>query len=294
MSRPDSTNLSESTKNSVVYMAAALAWRHPEVFWPVKLNLAAAGVDVKVVFRTGNIWTRDYMPVRTGEVLTLFKYKTTKYKSLDVSEVRYNGITESIYASPIVLDGGNVVQSFNWVIMTDKVVKDNPGISMWDLQSLFGKGLIIIPVEPGDDLGHADGIVKFIGPTEVLVNDYSGIAKRDKRFVKYQKDLENILRVNGITFHRITNAYDKWDWNMSEETFRQCFPDADDYNPGFGYYINFFKIADTILLPAMKISQDVDAFNCVRKHYPDCRIVVIDCSSLSMEGGLLNCVIWSL
>jgi agmatine/peptidylarginine deiminase len=275
-------------------MTAALASRYPEVFWPIKINLEVSGVEVKVIHKTENIWCRDWMPIQINGELFRFQYKTVEYSKwpqLDVSNEPWTGAFSSpIRTFPnIIIDGGNVVAGFGKVIMTDKVIKENGSSIVGQLEKLFNSQIIIVPTECGDDLGHSDGIVKFINADTVLINDYSRIAKRDKSFYAYENELENILRSHGFAIHKIINTYDLWDWNMPERQFRQFFPFADAYGPGYGYHINFLRVGSVILLPAMKIKQDAEAFETIRTHYSDCRIVMIDCSRISFEGGLVHC-----
>jgi agmatine/peptidylarginine deiminase len=275
-------------------MTAALCQRYPEVFFPIKLNLEVAGVEVKIIHKTENVWIRDYFPISINNKLFRFQYKTIGYEDypqLDVSNEPWTGVfNKPIYVNSIILDGGNIIHGFDRIIMTEKVIQDNGKGVVADLEKLLGTRAIIIPVEPGDNLGHSDGICKIIDVNHILINDYSQIAKRDKAFINYQKELEQILVSYGFWIYKIPNAYDQWQWSMTEKQFRQLFPSADDFNPGFGYYINFLKVADTILLPAMKIKEDAEAYQVVKKHYPECRVVMVDCSRLSMEGGLVNCI----
>jgi agmatine/peptidylarginine deiminase len=80
---------------------------------------------------------------------------------------------------------------------------------------------------------------------------------------------------------------------MSEKEFREIFPDADDFNPAFGYYINYLHVRGMILFPAMKIAKDAIVASTLKRLYPTYNIVAIDCSKLSYEGGLLGCVSWN-
>ncbi len=62
--------------------------------------------------------------------------------------------------------------------MTDKVVRENPGIGRSELLGMLRgllrvEDLIVIPSEPYDVLGHADGVVRFLDEGNVVINDYS-------------------------------------------------------------------------------------------------------------------------
>ena len=49
-----------------------------------------------------------------------------------------------------------------------------------------------------------------------------------------------------------------------------------------------------ILVPVMGIDKDVKVIRTLRRLYPDFNIVAIDCSRLSMEGGLMACISWNM
>jgi len=275
-------------------MTNALALRYPEVYWSIKVNLEARGIEVITIFRTENIWCRDWMPVQiNGEYFRFYHKTSKKYPQLDVSNEPWSGVVAPIRCLPFTLDGGNVVYHNGKIIMTEKVIQDN-GISVTvQLEKVLNCEIIIIPIEPGDTLGHSDGIVKFVDDNHVIINNYAQIGKKDKRFYEYRDTLLNILEGYGLTVDQIPNAYDAWNWNLAEKDFRMFFPRADDYNPAYGYYINFLKVSDVIFLPAMKIKRDLDAFKAIEAQFPGRSIIMVDCSRLSFEGGLVHCVTWN-
>ena len=69
--------------------------------------------------------------------------------------------------------------------------------------------VVFIPVEPGDDTGHADGMVRFVDKRTVVANDYSGIegSKRFKdRFYSVLGD--NGLDVLPVPYHPVNKRVD--------------------------------------------------------------------------------------
>ena len=77
-----------------------------------------------------------------------------------------------------MLDGGNVVRGRDMVILTEKILAANPRYErsklLAKLESLFEVGrVVLIPPEPGDFTGHADGVVRVADNATVLINDYS-------------------------------------------------------------------------------------------------------------------------
>ena len=77
-----------------------------------------------------------------------------------------------------MIDGGNIVRWYDAAIMTDEIYVENPGVERPRLRDrlralLEVDRLILIPKEPYDKIGHADGMVRFVDSTTVLVNDYA-------------------------------------------------------------------------------------------------------------------------
>lgn len=279
-----------------VYLTEALERRYPCVYKPMKLNLEANGIKVHTVKDTNNIWIRDYFPVQINGEFFLFDYTyghekwIKKYPQLDVSNKPWSGVIAPIRISHLVIDGGNIVQGFGKVILTQKVIEDNGPEVVGILEKLFKAEIIIIPSEPGDSLGHSDGICNFLDCDTVLINDYSSVAKKDKAFAHYEERLIKTFGKHKLKTEKFPFAYAEWDWEMSLRKFRAEFPGADDFNPAFGYYMNFLMVKGLILFPAMRIKHDIEAMNAVKQFYPGFNIIAIDCSKLSYEGGLLHCV----
>jgi len=280
----------------VVYVAESLK-RYPLVYYPLITNLKANGIEVELL-DTLNIWTRDYMPIQTKTGFVKFKYKTLKYEQYPQLRIDFDSPYwvplfkrfNNLQYSNIVLDGGNCQMNLekDVAIITDVVIKNNPDYTrkglLEELSKLLEAKIIIIPKEYGDELGHADGIVKFIARDKIFLNEYDG-----KLMVKYNNKVKGILQSNGLTV--IDFPY-YWHLRprMTEDEFRKKYVDADDFNPSWGYAINFLKIDRLAVVPVFNIKQDKEIIDTVRKYCPDCSVVAIDCSELSMEGGLINCV----
>ena len=242
---------------------------------------------------SSNLWARDYMPVKIGKDYVKFKYgRSHKYPQLDVNSDAWLWLNP--FMSDIYLDGGNVVQDDKTVFMTDIAFKNNKGMTNGDvtqfLKDQFHKNLIFLPVEPGDDLGHTDGIVRFIDEKTVFINDYRNLISQT--WLEYAMKLERILSENGFTFIRLPWAYGQCP-QLSEAKFRKMYPYADDYNPGYGYYINYFQTETHLFMPTFELADmDWECNYVLHKYFPDHQIIPVDCSHLSMLGGLLNCVTW--
>lgn len=280
----------------IVYIAHSLK-RYPLVYNPLITNLKANGIEVEILDST-NIWVRDYMPLQTKNGFIKFKYKTLAYDEWPQLKIDADsdywlavfGKFKNLINTDIILDGGNCQMNpeRDIAVITDVVFKNNPEYEKEDLinklSELLDARVIIIPREYGDELGHADGIVKFIDEYSILLNEYSGHGT-----INYRNKVAKILKSNELRIIDFPNYYYLMP-KITEKEFRAKYPYADDFNPGWGYAINFLKVARLIFAPIFNIKEDKITINTIEKSYPDCSIVAIDCSNLSMEGGLLNCV----
>ena len=265
---------------------------------------------------TGNIWIRDWMPIRCGDRFVKFRTKadTTKYPFLEVprgcwhniARERPGEIREGRWVPPmivppdesdIILDGGNVVRSPDGkrVLMTAMALHDNINVQCGKagFEKLLDAEIVWLPIEPGDDLGHSDGIASWIDNDTVFVNDYRSM--RDRECSCYSSALRRVLFDNGIECVPFPYAYDECR-DLSEQRFRQEFPEADDFNPAWGYYVNFAKWTGSnhtvVCYPIFHHAKDRQCEDALLDAFPGCQCVGLDCSRLAMEGGLSHCISW--
>jgi len=90
---------------------------------------------------------------------------------------------------------------------------------------------VVIPKEPFDDIGHSDGMVRFIDEKTLLVNEYLGEGRA------FGKRLHNRLRRKG--FELILFPYNPTD----EQGTDPGIP------PAVGVYINFLHVGNLIVCP---------------------------------------------
>jgi agmatine deiminase len=180
--------------------------------------------------------------------------------------------------SPLVIDGGNVVRCEDVCILTDKIFRENhrwkrERLLRWIAAYLDAK-IIIIPTEPGDIIGHADGVVRFVDRNTVLVNDYMGIAPA------YGRRVEAILKGNGLSIIRMPYTI----------TGKKI----DGIDSAFGNYVNFLQTPRCIIMPSYSIPEDARALAIVKDAFPGVAVESVDCVELSREGGVLNCISWDV
>lgn len=292
---------------SKVSVVLELAKHDSVLFKSIVDALKKHNVEVDIIEDTKNIWCRDYMPIPTHNAFVRFNFQKYmnctqgfEYPQLEVSEKVYAKLPPELKPRINIENGGNIVYNDNYAILTDNIFQDNEG-SQSDLirkiENLLSKQVIIIPSEPGDYLGHADGIVKFIDNKTVFFNDYSCLRKGklaedyEYYYETYQYKVTKILEAAGLTVIPFPYAYDKCP-EIFEETFRKEHPLADDFNPGFGYYINFLITKEVILFPTFDLPQDDEVEKLLKEYYKR-PVEGIDCRFISMEGGLVNCLTWN-
>ncbi len=232
---------------------------------------------------TSDIWAVDYMPVQTGpNKFIRFTYAPDYLKSkrwiktiTDTDKV-CDAIGICPAKSDIVLDGGNVIRGEGLVIMTDKIFAENPAYGRADLilqlESLLDARLIIIHWEPGDFTGHADGQVRHYDDNTVLINDYPKFYQPE-----FQSSLISALKEAGLTTIRVA-------YNTS----------GNHGDSAHGIYLNYFQMKGLIIVPQFGLSEEVIAFRQFEALFRDSTVETVDAREISKDGGVLNCVTWSI
>jgi agmatine deiminase len=264
-----------------VFLAAILKDRHPTVFASLRRVLLSHGIEVRFLEGVRKIWARDFCPV---QVLpgTLVKFLYAPDYLRDRPDLRtgdeilssFRGVAWCNRAA-IKLDGGNVVASRTKAILTEKIYRENAGWIDSGLRNrlqnlLHVDQLIVIPKEPFDRLGHADGMVRFIDEQSVLVNDYSEVHPR------FGERLYKVLREHHLAIETLPYSY--------ETRTRTFIPSA------VGCYTNFLRTEKVLIAPAYGTQDDQVALRKLETVFPGLPIVPLDCTDLAREGGVLNCI----
>lgn len=265
-----------------VYFSALLPARYPGLWARLARVLDAAGVPHRLLPGTRDIWARDFMPVQVAAGrFVRFRYRPD-YLAGHVDLITPDAVRRAlplrgrVRNCSINLDGGNIVAGESRAIMTNKVYRANPGFRpaelRHDLERLLRAECIVIPTEPYDVVGHADGVVRFINDAAVVVNDYR------QTDPGYGTRLEKALRRRGLDIERLPH-----------------FPtdDASDRIPSaVGNYINFLGVGSLVVVPVYGAPQDDRACRMLERLLPSATIVPLRCEELAREGGVLNCVAW--
>jgi agmatine deiminase len=250
--------------------------------------LQHSNIPYKLLPGTKDIWAVDYMPVQVSkDKFVQFVYNPDylrnypKYhKYISDPDSICNSIGLKTTKSDIVVDGGNVVHSADRVIMCDKVFQENPHYEkhalIERLEALLEvSSIIFIPTDPADEIGHADGLVRFVDKDTVLINRY-----RRPDEMEFAQSLKSAIQRAGLKFIEVP------------------------YNPhsntkpihANGIYINYLQMSQAIILATFKErpSENEEAVRLFEDVFKGQPLFTIDGSSIAKYGGVLNCITWNI
>ena len=274
--------------NNIVYMSELLkneqkyTLSHKQL---IKL-LQKHNVKYDYIKATKDIWCRDYMPIQINQnKFVQFRYEPSYLKDdlnlqTDTKKIcEENGI--DVIFSDINLDGGNIVSCSDKAILTDRIFNENPHKNkselINELEKLLEVEVIIIPQinKKTDMTGHADGMVRFVDNTTVLVNNR-------------EKDFKYI--VNGINKAMKKHNIECIDIPFFEHKSKKYPLNA------IGCYMNFLEIKDLIVLPIFEVenNHDEEAKKLFKEIFKTKNIETVNYNEVGFEGGLLNCTTWTI
>lgn len=261
-------------------------------FWKTfESILMAHSIPNILLNRTKDIWSRDFMPIQIGEnEFVQFSLTRDYYQKEDehlktdpapiCNELGITPIIAKYNGKSIYLDGGNVIRSFDAAIICDKIFTDNE-IPQNKLVDILGEVLrvekvIIIPQEPDDYTGHADGMVRFLDKRTVIANDYSkiypGKGFKDKFYDSLKSAGIDVLLVP----YKPVESYEY-------------------YQPATGVYINYLQVGNKVFLPTFDDEpNDQAAISRFGEIFGPGNIIPVPCSEIANLGGCLNCVSWEI
>ncbi len=267
-----------------LFLSDTLPLKYSKFYKDFTKILSDNKVKFKLIPSTKDIWCRDYMPIQNGVgEFIQFAYKPDYLKSPKHSKTITNvkascrKIKIKTIKSKIIVDGGNIVYCGGKVIMCDKVLKENKHLHEKDLTEQIRKLLrvnhvILIPTHPDDICGHADGVLRFLDKRTVLINDFK------KESPQYRMELLYALKKHKLKWIEMP-------YNTSEN--KTSF-DAT------GIYINFLQMKGVIFLPIYGLNEDAKAVKLFSKLFKKEKIIPVKCNSLAKEGGVLNCISWTI
>ena len=269
------------SETNTVYLADGL--RH---YMPMAINLLEAlyreGIDTCFLRHTESrkhVWVRDFMPIQISPDRYLqYRYSPDYLKKdpdyIPQYETISRGLRLKCKKTDLIIDGGNVVRLPDRVIMTDKVVKENPLYTEHDLIQKLENDLecrvCLIPRDPYDIFGHADGMVRPLAPDTVLLNNYVNVDK------PLRERLLKALRAHGL--------------HVEELHYDLPRPSKQSWA-----YLNYLQVKNLIFVPALGLPEDALALKQLREFFPEYKIIPVPgCQDLARDGGALNCVSWTI
>jgi len=270
---------------NLVYVSDRLVLGHPGLVDGLRGTLAEHGIAMKEIRGTRDVWCRDYMPVQVGGgEFVRFRYAPDYLRGYEhlitaPGEIGPVPEVERCVDTEIVLDGGNVVRWGSRCVVTDKVFRENAGVGREALLGVL-RGLlevddvIVIPTEPYDVVGHADGVVRFLDDRLVVINDDSKVAPC------HGKRLRSILRGAGLEWVELPYS--------PEEGRDGEIPSA------MVCHANFLMVRGLVVVPSFERPEDDLAFQVIEDNTSGLAVVPLECSGLAREGGVLNCVTWTI
>lgn len=233
---------------------------------------------------TRDIWAVDYMPIQIGlNKFIQFKYEPDYLQNDEfiLTQTDTKSVCKAIglktVNSKIKIDGGNVIKGKKWVILTDKIFEENADFKknelINELENLFETKVIIIPKEPNDFTGHADGVIRYYDNETVLINSYKPTDKKE-----FQRRLTKELKNQGLKTIEIPyNPYDNRNYDMAD-----------------GLYINYLQMENFILLPTFGKKEDETAYRQFEQLFMGQVIDTVDSRAISVDSGVLNCITWNI
>ena len=223
-----------------------------------------------------HIWARDYMPIQVNKrKFVRFNYSPDylenypEYKP-DTSAI-LSALDKQVIDSDIIIDGGNVISCGNKIILTDKIIRENPNydhdVLIDRLCQLLEAEIVLIPEDYYDEYGHADGMVRYMGEGRVLLNNYCDFDKAlRKRLLAALSPHFDIIELH-------YGAYTDMSWA----------------------YLNFLHVGKYIFIPMMEDKLGEIAFRQIADAFPQCEChPIYHYENIVHDGGALNCSTWNI
>jgi len=229
-----------------------------------------------------DIWLVDFAPVQAAGRLVKFVHRPNY---LDNATGRWidrwfrrwlEEIGIEFRTLDLVLDGGNLVyDGASQAVVTEQVLVDNRGERAEtlrdDLRRALGLDrLAVIPREPGDITGHADGMVKWLHPGLLAVSSYDE-PLRSKVLGALSRDFPGVELIE-VPYAPTQGLWRGW-------------PTAS------GDYVNALTTERAFYMPVYGLPAD-DAAVAAFTRISTREVVAIDASGVSVMGGAVHCLSW--
>ena len=272
----------DNNDTNILYLSRILKDKYAAFFKRFEEALMKRDIAFELLENTCDIWARDYMPVQiAADNFVQFVYdpsylkKYPEWKTDAGPIVRAMGLKTN--QSKLLLDGGNVIQASDKVFLCDRIFSENETLDKADilreLETIFETdNIIILPTDPLDDFGHADGMLRVIDSDTVLINHY------EKEDEAHKEKLLKVLKESKLHWEELPyNPYK----NKSKRDAK-------------GIYLNFLQMKDVIFLPIFGLEEDDLAIQKMEEVFSSSTIVPIMSNEIAKQGGVLNCISWNI
>lgn len=274
---------------TTVYFSDLLALAYPRLWGRICDAMATYGYTAGKLTHTKDFWCRDFMPIQIeSDQYVQYIYdpdylaNSRSYKTKqDEAVSNLKDFIPMVTKSNLVIDGGNIVACRNnkgesWVIMTDKVLVENPDLSREEITSELETGLdakvVWLPWDKEDTCGHTDGIVNFIDGSSEKPSIMAYFALYPKKIAtEMRKRLQEVFDVHELKFSK--DEENNW------------------------AYVNLLRTKDFILVPGLGTDSDSEAMKQIEQLYPNYegRIHQVNIAPIVEKyGGAFNCLTWTI
>ena len=233
-----------------------------------------------------DLWMRDFSRV-IPSLQIQFTYKPSYISAKDATWVSGNFdrlMTEvsklasfNATKSPIILDGGNVVDNDDdKAVISKRLLTDNnetkaaAGI-LEKVEHLLKKKVCLIP-DPGDKTGHSDGIVSFIEKDTLLLADFG--------YKNEYKEMESVIQ---STFPDVKIV--RLPCKDTGETWKGI-------TSAVGSYANCLVTKKCVYVP--RFGEDNEEVMSIIRSSTSKKVVSVDTGKLSHMGGSVRCMTWQI
>lgn len=261
-------------------------------------ELEAAGIGQNNLMHCDlpDIWCRDVCPVMTPFNTVQFKYRPPLVEEEDVKYIAEKYLDffkkAGISAQPLpmaggkgefTMDGGNYCHNgLDCAVVTRRAAWVNRMTReelVESLRPLTGsRRTAVIPEEPGDILGHADGMVSWLGQKCLAINRYDKPYQR-----RLMEELMTALR----------EVLPEPEFKIEELPYEPTTDTWNGYQDATGVYTNILHTANAAYVPKFGLPQDVEAVETVRVNLDGGREAIgVSLGKVSKMGGALRCLTW--
>lgn len=256
-------------------------------------NLDITFSEVKVQ----DIWIRDWapIPVKINNINTSIRTNYSpsyclypqllENQASKILQIKYSSNLDNIKLNWEI---GNLVTNGNILIVTNKILEENPSLTKQQIIDLLKQTfeitkVIFIPVEPLDKIGHSDGIVRFITPNHLVLPSYPNTYIEERKYI--DEVISNLI--DGLEEEK-----DSYSITMLPSTLSE-YKNKEDIYSAVGCYVNYFRIANNIYIPQYNLKQDKEVLSILSDTFPHLNLIPIpNCNRLADLGGVLNCMTW--